>query len=50
MIDELRDDLVYQLVDVLFRLILLDTVLVLLADLASQRAEVLVAPAHKVLA
>ena len=50
MIDELRNDLVYQLVDFFHRLVSLNASLVVLTDLASEATEILVSPADKVLA
>ena len=50
MIDELRNDLVYQLVDFFHRLVSLNASLVVLTNLASEATEILVSPADKVLA
>jgi len=50
MVDELRNDLVHELQDFVYRLILFHTGFVFGSNLAGQGAQVLVAPSHQVLA
>ena len=47
MVNELRDDLINQVIDVVDRLLGLHTLLIVLADLTSQAAEILVTPADE---